>query len=510
MATTVAPLPTYPLIQQPPSMVVAQNIKDKEKRKRNKYIKRYELSQIPQYLPYTLNEQDQLCASGLFSSRPSDLFLAIYGDMLKTLERLNNPYAGIVAPELLACEGIVPVTITSKIFNCFKHYYDTIIRADTEILLSCGFWEIGRNVGVIRRALIELNRRASIRGKKVVVKVLWGRASLKYHKILHPKQTVALCLPSALETPFLSIEVSNAFKPLFGVFHTKFMIVDRKVLLLTSANINDKPNVEMVVHLEGKIVDSFYSTFNLLWGVEFTPQLPLLGTPAPPSSGFVYSQTDEVHTPCVFHSPHSAVPMVVAHRGPGYHAGSSDRDNLQNTAWLSIFYRAQKSIFIQTPDFNASLAVKGILHACMRGVKVTIYTCRFYNSNKERIPGQGGENIGVLKKMYKYLMYQGCAQNLTVGFFVSTDMVHPTKNDKCHIKFLSADGQIAMMGSGNMDTQTWFHSQEVNVVIDSALLVKEWTDLFEAFQKTTTSGLINPLLPISPIVQIDTMMQREY
>jgi hypothetical protein len=29
----------------------------------------------------------------------------------------------------------------------------------------------------------------------------------------------------------------------------------------------------------------------------------------------------------------------------------------------------------------------------------------------------------------------------------------------CHIKFMSVDGQIAIIGNGNMDSQSWFHSQ---------------------------------------------------
>jgi len=33
------------------------------------------------------------------------------------------------------------------------------------------------------------------------------------------------------------------------------------------------------------------------------------------------------------------------------------------------------------------------------------------------------------------------------------------KSRNCHIKFMSIDDQVAIMGNGNMDTQSWFHSQ---------------------------------------------------
>lgn len=38
------------------------------------------------------------------------------------------------------------------------------------------------------------------------------------------------------------------------------MIVDRKVTLVNSDNIQDRANMEMMVHLEGPIVDSLYDT----------------------------------------------------------------------------------------------------------------------------------------------------------------------------------------------------------------------------------------------------------
>jgi len=33
------------------------------------------------------------------------------------------------------------------------------------------------------------------------------------------------------------------------------------------------------------------------------------------------------------------------------------------------------------------------------------------------------------------------------------------KKRNCHIKFMSIDDQVAIMGNGNMDSQSWFHSQ---------------------------------------------------
>lgn len=40
-----------------------------------------------------------------------------------------------------------------------------------------------------------------------------------------------------------------------GTFHAKLLLVDRQVALINSNNIQDRPNVEACVRLEGDIVN---------------------------------------------------------------------------------------------------------------------------------------------------------------------------------------------------------------------------------------------------------------
>lgn len=42
-----------------------------------------------------------------------------------------------------------------------------------------------------------------------------------------------------------------------------------------------------------------------------------------------------------------------------------------------------------------------------------------------------------------------------------------------------------------MDTQSWFHSQEVNVMVDSPSLVNEWMENIATNQNTGKYGLTN-------------------
>ena len=64
-----------------------------------------------------------------------------------------------------------------------------------------------------------------------------------------------------------------------GTFHAKYLIVDRRIACISSNNIQDRVNLEMNIHIEGAIVDSFYDMALLSWGEKMDPPLPLLVNP---------------------------------------------------------------------------------------------------------------------------------------------------------------------------------------------------------------------------------------
>ena len=88
-----------------------------------------------------------------------------------------------------------------------------------------------------------------------------------------------IAIPPPEELPGLELEVVNFHKPVFGTFHCKFMVIDRNVAVIQSNNIQDNDNCEMMVQLEGEIVNSFYDTALISWHNELKPPLPLLQEP---------------------------------------------------------------------------------------------------------------------------------------------------------------------------------------------------------------------------------------
>jgi phosphatidylserine/phosphatidylglycerophosphate/cardiolipin synthase-like enzyme len=84
---------------------------------------------------------------------------------------------------------------------------------------------------------------------------------------------------------------------------------------------------------------------------------------------------------------------------------------------------------------------------------------------------------------------------LKVFFYVAADQDHPIHNAfkqrSCHIKLLIADDSVAVQGSGNQDTQSWFHSQEVNILVDSPVVCRAWREGIERNQNTALFGRAN-------------------
>lgn len=161
-----------------------------------------------------------------------------------------------------------------------------IVRAEKEVIVATNYWQNSTASKFIADAIRELSRRAGQRGTKVVVKVIYDRGSPKQliepHYIVPEKSFTgkAVGLPHVDEIPNIDLEVMNYHHPLLGTFHSKYMVVDRKIALLQSDNIQDNDNLEMMVHLEGPIVDSVYDMSLISWHKKLQPPLPSHNTPA--------------------------------------------------------------------------------------------------------------------------------------------------------------------------------------------------------------------------------------
>jgi hypothetical protein len=183
-----------------------------------------------------------------------------------------------------------------------RHYADLIVRAETEIILATNYWEKSASSSIIADSLRTLSRRVEARGgRKVVMKLMYDCGNIKQavqnRIVVKPIYWSRIGLPTEDEIPGIALEVVNYHRPLLGTFHAKFLVVDRRLACLNSNNVQDRPNVEMMVQLEGQVVDSIYDMALLTWSNVMSPPLPLLASP--PTFPDLYKfQRDNVDLKC--------------------------------------------------------------------------------------------------------------------------------------------------------------------------------------------------------------------
>src|SRR5689334_20556193 len=118
-----------------------------------------------------------------------------------------------------------------------------IVRAEREVYLATNYWQDSVASRFITNAIRELDRRAGQRGTKVVMKIIYDRGSPKQlfepHYYVPEKEYSGenVKLPAPDEIPNIDLQVINFHTPLVGTFHAKYMVVDRKIGILQSNNI---------------------------------------------------------------------------------------------------------------------------------------------------------------------------------------------------------------------------------------------------------------------------------
>lgn len=230
-------------------------------------------------------ERAEKCANW-GDGKPSELFLKIYHDALGPLER--DVETAMVSPSLMGSSGVVPLTIFSTVPDIVRHQSNLIVQAKLDIFFATNYWQNSMASSFITNAMRELSARcgASNPPRRVVMKILYDRGSVKQlfdnHHLVSAKEqlSAAVGLPSPEEIPNIDLQVMNFHKPMLGTYHCKYMIVDRRIAVLQSNNVQDNDNLEMMVQLEGAIVDGIYDMALVSWSKAMMPNLPTLSSPA--------------------------------------------------------------------------------------------------------------------------------------------------------------------------------------------------------------------------------------
>lgn len=110
-----------------------------------------------------------------------------------------------------------------------NHYASLIVEAQEEVFLATNYWQSSHASKIVTDALLELSRRSQARGKKVVVKIMYDRGSVKqfvHNRIKVPESEWlqdAVQLPKLEDIPGLFLEVVNFHKSVFYLFVGRLM-----------------------------------------------------------------------------------------------------------------------------------------------------------------------------------------------------------------------------------------------------------------------------------------------
>jgi phosphatidylserine/phosphatidylglycerophosphate/cardiolipin synthase-like enzyme len=383
---------------------------------------------------------------------------------------------GTVPPELaLTHDNIAGPRVYLQGPQIFGRMAELIENADREVLLQSYEWEADSGAAqTIMTALKRLEARKRTEGatEPVRVRIAVNELSPIANKILarsseDPPARIALeqqLREAGLDPSLVEVEVAGYRHLSTGSMHSKSLVVDGRIGMLTGANVqraNDgpPPSNDAAFEVVGEVALGLRADFADAWKSIRGVLLP------------------EMQTSPLYIS--EGVSMLLANRRANGYLASNRTANPQDRAFLAIFDNAQQRIRIITPNFNDDDAKRGLLRAIRRGVKVEMVLSKGFNDRMESKPMQGGTNEQVVAALVRELEKNGPAnwrELLDVRWY-SRDGVDPVEGHawgKNHTKYMSADGQVAATGSANMDSQSWNHSRELNVVIDSVETTRAW------------------------------------
>lgn len=386
-----------------------------------------------------------------------------------------------------------------------------ILRAQSEVIIVTCFWAASPTRNALRSALLELSAKAVRSASIIRVQICFSSSSLARNMLLPtpkegqrygPEKYQKLGLPDKGDMPGLDLTVTRKFFWPFGIIHSKYVIIDRKLAVLPSCNVSWERWFEAAVSMEGPVVEHLLKFHASFW---------LNGQSLPPLPHHVEEADSEVQAPDVNHAP--PLPSQVSTTLlPSPHTWSLLPPHLHPKRLLSrlsclpslepthpptpllsttahLLATATQSILLITPNVTAPTVLALLRSALKRGVAVMIWTNEALMT-AEQLVTAGSTTPRCLSQLPRAAA--GSAGRLQVYYFdaaaspggMGAQEVEAGRRDqektaiKLHAKVTIVDDERILLGSGNMDAASWGTSQELGVLLEDREVVaafkKQW------------------------------------
>jgi phosphatidylserine/phosphatidylglycerophosphate/cardiolipin synthase-like enzyme len=403
---------------------------------------------------------------------------------------------GTVPGHLMAFEDTVSPEVMITGPEAFPKIASLMTKARHEILLETYVWQKSETADTILNALPQLQKNLrsdpTWDGKPVEVKLLINQRAPWMVPVLNgvKKALPERLMPAeadrfdgakavvekavaelGLDPRYVKVDVAVYKTQVNGALHAKTILIDGETAVATGMNVqrsNDgvdiltgkpkAPSNDAAFLFQGAgIGGAMRADFAHGWARSTGETL---GDLPPPAAGQPRIAGEKA-------------PMLVVTRAANGNPFSNRVDNPQGQAFLSAIKSAQREIRLMGPNLNDDAVKAALVDAVKDGKVVKIVLGKGFNDATERLPLQGGTNDKAVHDMYAALRKAGVAspERLLQVRWYSEDgktAVVGADDGRSHLKYQSYDGQVAIVGSGNLDTQSLNHSQEFNVVVDSA------------------------------------------
>lgn len=423
----------------------------------------------------------------------------------------DDPNYYAQSPRSLIATANVESFITGTGSSIYDDIAPLLEQTEHELILVTCFWASSTTRDRLNVVLRKLSDKAVRRGtNKIRVRICFSSSSL-FQKLFH-SQTASgqdypasqwakkFGLPDPAELNGLNLKIKSVFMLPFSVMHPKFIIVDRQVVVLPSCNVSWEEWFEGAITMRGAVVSQFLKFYWTFWERRTSPPSPLPENPqssitlhnksstTPPTTASQHTDWPANSTPTLFlPSPHR--------RNPNFNpfGPATAPPTPLNTFLLTIFAKSERSIRIQTPNLTAPPVLSALLKALARGIDVSILTSARLMILEQLVTAgtTTARCISTLIKRYKALdpraaeraydeeaaMAPSNIGKLHISFFEPRGGYKARGDEggepqQSHLKMTVVDGEVVVLGSGNLDRASWFTSQELGVTFFGESVVK--------------------------------------
>jgi len=284
--------------------------------------------------------------------------------------------------------------------------------------------------------------------------------------------------------------------------HDKLVIVDGRYVHIGGANPQaknnfDHPERDTAVVMKGEIAGAVLEAFDGLWsqadfscgileaGGEYRSLCTDRQTP------FVVEHHATVASPdfnAVGLSERACLPMTILSKGKQGYSNLEGYSNAWAKGLLAAVAASERHIALTSPNMNTPPLQAALVEAVTeRDVRVNVLLPYARNDEQVNFLGGQGSNAhsvnviracGLNARSRSAAQFQQFRSRVQVAWWVAEGQTTRFSGDGpgCyHIKFASFDDRALMVGSGNLDDQSFYHSTETSILVDSDVVTRAVT-----------------------------------